>query len=155
MTEASDKTQQRPALEELLFGLFLAALAGGVFYATRRLPAGSAADMGPGYVPQAISWGMLAFGLFFVGRAFVIPGERILPPCWRPLILIPLAAAVFALLVMKAGLALASFLCMLVASAASSETRPLEILIFSLLISAGSVLLFVRALSLPVPIFPW
>ena len=37
MTDASEKTKQRPALEELLFGLFLAALAGGVFYATRRL----------------------------------------------------------------------------------------------------------------------
>ncbi|SDI61662.1 tripartite tricarboxylate transporter TctB family protein [Propionivibrio dicarboxylicus] len=155
MTEASEKTKQRPALEELLFGLFLAALAGGVFYATRRLSVGTAGDMGPGYVPQAISWGMLLFGLFFVGRSFVIPGERILPPCWRALILIPLAAAVFSLLVMKAGLAIASFLCMLVASAASSETRPLEILVFSLFISAGSVLLFVRALSLPVPIFPW
>ena len=56
---------------------------------------------------------------------------------------------------MKAGLALASFLSMIVASAASRETRPLEIVIFSVLISAASVLLFVRALSLPVPIFPW
>lgn len=145
----------RPAPEDLLFGIFLIALSILVFVSTRRLGVGSAADMGPGYVPQAIGWGTMAFGVFFVGKAFVVPGERVLPPCWRPLILIPLAVAVFSLLVMKAGLALASFLAMGVASCASEETRPMEMLIFCLAVSAGSVLLFVRALALPVPIFPW
>ena len=151
----ADSEKSKPALADLLFGLFLAALAGVVFFATRKLPVGSAGDMGPGYVPQAIAWGTLLFGLFFAGKSFVVPGERILPPCWRPLILIPAAVGVFALLVMSAGLAIASFLSMLLASAASRETRPLEIVVFSLAISAGSVLLFVRALALPVPIFPW
>ncbi len=142
-------------MEDLLFGLFLVVLAAVVFVAARKLPVGSAADMGPGYVPRSIAWGTLVFGLCFIGKSFVVPGERILPPRWRPLILIPLSVAIFALLVMKAGLALASFLAMMVASAASEETRPMEIVVFSLAISAGSVLLFVRALSLPVPIFPW
>jgi hypothetical protein len=155
MDDRQDAPKRWPAMEEMLFGLFLAALAVVVFVATRKLPVGSAANMGPGYVPQAIAWGTLAFGVFFVGKSFVVPGERVLPPCWRPLILIPLAVGVFALLVTKAGLALASFLAMLIASAASAETRPVEIVVFSLVISAGSVLLFVRALALPLPIFPW
>lgn len=155
MSGKPDAAKRRPAMEDLLFGIFLAGLAGVVFFATRKLTVGTAGDMGPGYVPQAIAWGTLLFGLFFIGRSFVASGERIAPPCWRPLVLIPLAVAVFSLLVMKAGLALASFLSMIVASAASRETRPLEIVIFSVLISAASVLLFVRALSLPVPIFPW
>lgn len=155
MRGEQDVRKHRPAMEDLLFGLFLAALAVVVFVATRKLSVGSAADMGPGYMPLAIAWGTLAFGVFFIGKSFVTPGERILPPRWRPLLLIPLAVAVFALLVMKAGLAIASFLAMMVASAASEETNPKEIVVFSLAISAGSVLLFVRALSLPVPIFPW
>ena len=80
-------------MEDLLFGLFLAALAVMVFVATRKLQVGSAADMGPGYFPQAIAWGMLVFGVFFVGKSWVIPGDPILPPHWLALILIPLAFA--------------------------------------------------------------
>ena len=155
MSAPVEQTKRTPAPADLLFGLFLACLAGLVFWSTRKLTVGSAAEMGPGYFPRAIAWGSLAFGVFFIGKSFVVAGERILPPRLRPLILIPLSAAVFAGLVMPAGLAIASFLTMVVASAASEETKPLEILIFSLLMSAGSVLLFVSALSLPVPIFPW
>ena len=151
----SAQTKRRPAMEDLLFGLFLAALAVMVFVATRKLQVGSAADMGPGYFPQAIAWGMLVFGVFFVGKSLVIPGDPILPPHWRALILIPLAVGVFAVLVMPAGLGLASFLAMVLASLASKETRLLEVIIFSAAISAGSVLLFVKALAMPVPIFPW
>ena len=151
----STQTKRRPAMEDLLFGLFLAALAVMVFVATRKLQVGSAADMGPGYFPQAIAWGMLVFGVFFVGKSLVIPGDTILPPHWRALILIPLAVGVFAVLVMPAGLGLASFLAMVLASLASKETRLLEVIIFSAAISAGSVLLFVKALAMPVPIFPW
>ncbi len=147
--------KRRPAPEDLFFGLFLVALALFVFISTRRLSVGTAADMGPGYVPQAIAWGMTVFGVFFIGKSFLASGDRILPPHWRSLILIPLAVAVFALLVMKAGLAIASFLSMVVASAASTETRPVEIVIFSAVISIASVLIFVQALALPVPIFPW
>jgi len=147
--------KKRPAMEELLFGAFLTGLAALVFVVTARLSVGTTADMGPGYFPKAIAWGILGFGVFFIGKSFVIPGDRILPPFWRGLILIPVAVAVFASLVNVAGLALASFLSMVVASFASTETRPLEVILFSAGISAGSVLLFVKALAMPVPIFPW
>lgn len=147
--------KKRPAMEDLLFGIFLAGLAVLVFVTTAKLSIGTTADMGPGYFPHAIAWGMLGFGVFFIAKSLVVPGERIVPPFWRGLILIPAAVAVFALLVNTGGLALASFLAMVVASFASSETRPLEVLLFSAGVSAGSVLLFVKALSMPVPIFPW
>ncbi|MBV5270781.1 MAG: tripartite tricarboxylate transporter TctB family protein [Afipia sp.] len=142
-------------MEDLLFGVFLVALAIGVFFATRKLQVGTAADMGPGYFPQAIAWGMVAFGAFFIAKSFVIAGDAIKPPHWRALILIPAAVAVFALLVRPVGLALASFLAMVVASLASKETRFIEVIAFSAAISTASVLLFVKALALPVPIFPW
>lgn len=53
MDELHQQSKSRPAMEDLLFGLFLAALAVLVFAATRKLMVGSAADMGPGYFPQA------------------------------------------------------------------------------------------------------
>lgn len=142
-------------MEDLLFGVFLAVLSISVFVATRKLQTGTASDMGPAYFPQAIAWGMLAFGVFFIGRSLVVPGDKIKPPHWRALILVPASVGVFALLVNTAGLALASFLSMVVVSLASKETRLLEVIVFSAAVSAGAVLLFVKALALPVPIFPW
>ena len=153
--EGLESAKRRPAMEDLLFGVFLVALAIGVFVATRKLQLGTAADMGPGYFPQAIAWGLVAFGAVFIAKSFVIAGDPIRPPHWRALILIPAAVGVFALLVRPAGLALASFLAMVVSSFASKETRFGEVILFSAGISAASVLLFVKALALPVPIFPW
>ena len=155
MHQEHDVPKSRPAMEDLLFGAFLIGMAVLVFVATRKLSVGTAADMGPGYFPLAIAWLTLAFGVFFVGKSLFSEGEHIKPPHWRALILIPAAVAVFALLVMKGGLAIASFLAMVLGSLASKETRLIEVLVFSAVISTASVLLFVKALSLPVPIFPW
>ena len=55
---------RRTDWQDLLFGLFLIAVAGIALAATRTLSGGTAADMGPGYVPRAIAIMLLAFGLF-------------------------------------------------------------------------------------------
>ena len=52
--------------KELAFGLFLIALALVAFAATRSLAVGSAADMGPGFVPRALAWIILGFGVAFL-----------------------------------------------------------------------------------------
>jgi hypothetical protein len=148
-------SKSKPAMENLLFGLFLLGLAALLFFGTRKLSAGTAHDMGPAYFPRALAWGQVIFGTFLVGKSLMTSGDKVLPPNWRGLLLVPAAVGLFAFLVNTAGLALASFLSMLLVSLASKETRPLEILIFSAAMSAGAVLLFVKALSLPVPIFPW
>ncbi len=149
------ESKSRPGMEDLLFGLFLVALSVVVFVATRKLRVGTASEMGPAYYPRTVAWCVLGFGAFFVGRSFVVPGTRIKPPHWRALLLVSAAVAVFALLVTRAGLALASFASMVIVSLASKETRLVEVIVFSAVVSAGCVLLFVKALSLPVPIFPW
>ena len=146
---------RKPGMEDLLFGLFLIALAIFVYTATNSMNTGTAADMGPAYCPKAVSLLMGAFGGFFALRSFFIAGPKITPPFWRGLILIPLAAGVFALLMNVAGLLISAFLAMVIASMASKETRPLEVLVFSACMSTGCVLLFVKALALPAPIFPW
>ena len=63
MMPAEQASLKRPAMADLLFGLFLVCLAIGVFWATRKLSVGSAAAMGPGYFPLAIAWGALGFGV--------------------------------------------------------------------------------------------
>ena len=56
----------RVDLKELAFGLFLIALALVAFGATGSLNVGTAADMGPGFVPRALAWVILGFGATFV-----------------------------------------------------------------------------------------
>lgn len=148
-------TQRRIDWPDLLFGLFLIAVAAGAFAATARLAGGTAADMGPGYMPRAIAFGLLGFGLFFAGRGLVRPFAGIARVQARPILGIAASVAVFALLVEDAGLALAAFAAIVIAALASRESRLVEVLLFGIAVSAGAVLLFVKALALPVPIWPW
>ena len=140
---------------DLLFGIFLIAVAVGSFLATRHLTFGTAADMGPGYMPRVITAGLLAFGLYFMVKGLIAPARRIEAVKLRPLIGILAAVGIFAFLVIKAGLALAAVATIIVAGFASSETKPLENILFGGALAAAAVMLFVKALSLPVPIWPW
>lgn len=148
-------TTSRIDWQDLLFGLFLIAVAGGTFAATARLAGGTAASMGPGYMPRAIAAGLLGFGLFFAARGLARPHLGISRPHLRPILGIGAAVAAFALLIETAGLAAAAFAAIVVAALASRESRPVEVVLFGLLVTAGAVLLFVKALSLPVSIWPW
>lgn len=139
---------------DVLFGAFLIAVAAGTLAATWRLAGGTAADMGPGYMPRAISLILLVFGVFFAGRGLLRGHVGIAPVHVRPLLGVGLAVGVFAGLIESAGLALASFAAILVAACASRESRFFEVIVFGLAVTAGAVLLFIKALALPVSIWP-
>jgi len=144
---------------DFLFGLFLLLVATGTLVATSKLKVGSAANMGPGYMPRVIAIAVIGFGLFFVLRAVWrslrgFDGLRIDSVQLRPLLGIVIAGAVFALVVETAGLAIASVAAIVIAAFATREVRPLEAVIFGCVMAALSVLLFVTALSLPVPVWP-
>ena len=147
-------TRRRTDWPDLLFGLFLILVAGIALVATRNLSGGTAADMGPGYMPRAIAIGLLAFGLWFGIRGISRPYVGIAPVLLRPLLAITASVAVFALTTTRFGLALSSFAAILIASFATREARFLETVLFALALSAAAVLLFVKVLALPVQIWP-
>lgn len=148
-------TRRRLDWPDLLFGAFLVALAAGTLFATRTLSGGTAAEMGPGYMPRAIALILMGFGLFFTGRGLLRSHAGIERVHLRPIIGICVSVGVFAILIEPAGLALASFAAIVLAAVASRESRFLEVILFGLAITAGAVLLFVKALALPVSIWPW
>ncbi|MGU3494169.1 tripartite tricarboxylate transporter TctB family protein [Xanthobacteraceae bacterium A53D] len=148
-------TERRINWPDLLFGGFLIAVAAGTFAATWKLAGGTTSNMGPGFMPRALALILLGFGSYFAGRSLLRPFEGISAIHWRPLLGIPVAIGLFAFLLEPFGLALASLVAILAAAAASRETRFFEILLFGLAMTAASVFLFVKALSLPVPIWPW
>ena len=140
--------------QDLLFGLFLVAVAAGTLVATRHLALGSAADMGPGYMPRAVALGLLGFGLFFSIRGARRAGPAIVPVQARPLLAILAAVGVFALTTQRLGLVIASVATVVVASFATRESRLRETLPFAVLLAGAAVLLFVKVLALPVPVWP-
>jgi len=145
---------RRTDWQDLLFGLFLIAVAGIALAATRNLSGGNAADMGPGYMPRAIAIMLLGFGLWFSIRGIRRPFVGIAAVRLQPLLAITASVAVFALTASRFGLALSSFAAILIASFATREARPVESVVFALALSTAAVLLFVKVLALPVPIWP-
>ncbi|WP_341987229.1 tripartite tricarboxylate transporter TctB family protein [Azorhizobium sp. AG788] len=148
-------TGRRLDLPDVLFGLFLAAVSGGALLLTRHLRGGTAADMGPGYMPRAIAVALLLFGLFFLVRGALAPWRGIDKVHLRPLVAICAGVAVFAAGAASLGLAIVSVLTVVVAGMGSPEARLWQNLAFGLALSAASVGLFVKLLSLPVPVWPW
>lgn len=140
--------------QDLLFGLFLVAVAAGTLVATRNLTVGSAADMGPGYMPRAVALGLLGFGLFFCARGARRAGPAIVPVQARPLLAILAAVGVFALTTQRLGLVISAIATVFVASFATRESRLVETVLFAVLLAGAAVLLFVKVLALPVPIWP-
>lgn len=148
-------THRRFDWPDLLFGGFLIAVAAITFAATWKLAGGTAANMGPGYMPRAIALALLGFGLFFAGRGLVRNYAGIPQVQARPILGVGASVAAFALLIETAGLAAASLAAILIAAFASRESRFFEVILFGLFITAAAVLLFVKALALPVSIWPW
>ena len=147
-------TRSRIDLQDLLFGLFLVAVAAGTLVATRNLAVGHAADMGPGYLPRVVALALMGFGLFFSGRGLMRTRLGIAPVQLRPLLAILASVGVFALTAERLGLAIASVLAVILASFATREGRLIETVAFAIVLSGAAVLLFVKLLGLPIPIWP-
>jgi len=147
-------TRSRIDLQDLLFGLFLVAVAAGTLVATRNLAVGHAADMGPGYMPRVVALALMGFGLFFSGRGLMRTRLGIAPVQLRPLLAILASVGVFALTAERLGLAIASVLAVILASFATREGRLIETVAFAIVLSGAAVLLFVKVLGLPIPVWP-
>lgn len=140
--------------QDLAAGLFLIALAGLGFAGTLDLPLGRLAVMGPGMVPKVVSTLILAFGLALIASGFAVEGERLGSWPWRGTAFVLGAAVIFALTIRPLGLIVAGPLVVVFASCADRSTRPLEIIVFAVLITGFCILLFHYLLRLPIPVMP-
>jgi hypothetical protein len=139
----------RVDFKDFAFGTFLIALALIAFGATGSLAIGTAADMGPGFVPRALAWIILGFGVTFLITGLAKARAPIPAPAWRPLAAILASIALFAVLFAKLGLIVACVGAVVVAGAATSPVRWLQLVAFGVVMAAFSALLFVKGLGLP------
>lgn len=115
---------------------------------------GTAARMGPGYFPRLLGVLLLALGGL---QCFLGLRSRVSAPLdlrWRALVVLLLSVATFIVLTPWLGLVGSATILVVVASGASQEFRWKEALAAGLVLGAVAAALFVRGLSLPLPIWP-
>jgi len=140
------------APQDFVAGVSLLAVSLFALWASAPLHTGRLGSPGPGLLPEVLAVMVGAAGLFLVGMSLARPGEPLGRWPVRGPLLIALAVVAFALTIRLPGLAVAGPASMLVAGAASPETRWRELAIFSLAVTGGCIGLFRFLLHLPIPI---
>ena len=121
---------------------------------------GSPARMGAGYFPRMLSLLLIVMGLFMlvtaVRKLSDAVGEHAEPVSLRlgPMSLVAGAVLAFAVLLPVAGVIAATLSLVVLSGAAAPDRRWHEIILFAIGITVFVVLVFVNALSLPLPLFP-
>tara|TARA_A100001391_G_scaffold161416_1_gene120295 strand:- start:16870 stop:17364 length:495 start_codon:yes stop_codon:yes gene_type:complete len=129
-----------------LVGLAVAGIAGGYDLGDLR-------RMGPGYFPMILGLLLAAIGVALIIE--VVRSDNPPPPLlMRPFVMLSLGIISFAQLVERAGMVPAVFSLVVLSALGERTLRPLSILVIAVLMSAVSVLLFIEALGIPVPVFP-
>lgn len=145
--------QVRRALKDIIAGAIFVAI--GVAFATGSLAydIGSPLRMGPGYVPLALGIMLVGLGLLVVVKGFVAgSGEPIGDVDWRALILITAALLFFGITIRGLGVIGALFGTTLLAALARSATSVRDAFLLALGLTALSVLIFIVALQLRLPL---
>lgn len=140
------------APQNLAAGLCLLAVAGFALWASAGLPRGSLRAVGAGMMPRGVALLIAVAGAGLVAASLVRHGEALERWAWRGPLFITLAVVAFALTIRSPGLVVAGPLVAIVGGAASPETRPKELLVFGVVITAFCIGLFRYVLHLPIPV---
>lgn len=141
---------------DLAAGVMYLVVAAAFAVGAKDLRLGTAANMGPGYFPLAVSSLLALSGLIVIGRALSRgePSARLAG--WRAgkLSLILGAVIVFALLLPHAGLLVSTVALVLLSSLASDEFDWRVALGNAVALAGIGAVIFIYGLSLPIPLAP-
>jgi hypothetical protein len=135
-------------------GLFLIVTGAAAIIISRNYEFGSALRMGPGYFPSVLGGLLILFGLY-VGGMSLRAGEK-LAGSWslRAAIVLTISLVLFGYLIDRVGFVPAMIVLIFGSALASTQFRFIEVLLFSILLTALCVVVFIWALGLPYPLFP-
>jgi hypothetical protein len=115
---------------------------------------GSAARMGPGYFPRVLGILLILLGGGVAVRALWLEGPPIPAFKWRPTLVVLAPVVLFGVMLPWAGMLVSTIFLIVASSAASSEFRPKEAVVSSVLLAALAVGVFVIGLKIQLPIWP-
>jgi putative tricarboxylic transport membrane protein len=116
-------------------------------------PMGSALRMGPGYFPIVLGGIMGLFGIYELILGMMKPDPVKGNWSLRALVILPISAVIFGVLMEKAGFIPALIVLIIIAASAGSEFKLVEVLLSAVIITIASVGVFIYGLGLPYPLF--
>ncbi len=130
----------------------------GVYFAwsATQYSLGAGGRMGPGFFPLAVGLATVFVGLFISLRALILrrADKRIGQIAWRPLIVISIALIVFAFSLPTLGVLVATVLLILISVLAKPGYSIWRKVIFSVIASLLTYVVFVRLLQMNLPAYP-
>lgn len=128
----------------------------GAILLGRDYPMGTATRMGPGYFPVVLGGLLVVIGLALMARALRQDGPPVDRFALRPLVLVLGSTVLFGLLLRGAGLVVALMVLVLAGAYAGRHFAWGAALALAVGLTVFSVLVFVKALGLPLPVLgPW
>ena len=145
---------RRPApTADLVSGLLFAGLGVAVLWVGADYPLGVPSRIGPGYVPRLLGILLAAIGVFLVVRSRWTTETIDITVAWRPLALIFGATVAFAVAFEASGLVPAILVSVAIANYAAAENRWMTAVVLGAVLAFFAWLLFVKGLSLPLPVW--
>lgn len=130
------------------FGVFFAA------WAVANYQMGTAVRMGPAYFPAVLGGLLAVLGVAVLLGSLVIKGPPVPAMNLRPLILISIACVVYGYAMKPLGLVIATAALVFISAYGGHEFKWKEVLILYVALIIFSVLVFVKGLTLPFPLWP-
>jgi hypothetical protein len=140
---------------EIAAGLIVIGFALAVLWISRDLPLGTPTRPGPGASPVICGALMIPLGLAMLFRGLTREGDPVHFGNFRRIGFPLLGLLLFALLIERLGLAVATPVLVATASLADENARPIEILVAAIAITAFVLAVFAWLLELQIKVFPW
>jgi putative tricarboxylic transport membrane protein len=125
-----------------------------VLWAMTHYQMGSAVRMGPAYFPTLLGGLLAVLGALTLVESFAMEGPKVPKFAFRPLILISVACVLYGYLMKPLGLVLATAALVFVSAYGGHEFKWKEVIILYVILIVFSVLVFVKGLTLPFPLWP-
>jgi len=135
-------------------GLMFIGFGVGFAVVAQNYQMGTSVRMGPAYFPTMLGGILAIIGLWILVQSLLVPGGPVGRFYFRPLVLIVFATVLFGILLKPLGLVLSLAVLVGVGAFGGFEFRWKEVTILYVVLAVFSVLVFVKGLGLPIPVWP-
>ena len=138
-------------------GLMFLSIGVGFAWGATNYSFGAAARPGPGYFPFGLGIILALIGAFILFESLVVEtedGEPVGSWAWKPMLLIVASVALFGFILPRLGMVLSLPILIVVASLAGDEFHWKDAIISIVVLTLGSWLIFIKGLSLVIPLWP-
>lgn len=143
------------AARDVVAGLFLCTVAAAAYFGIAHLPMQDEQGIGPGLMPKSVAMLIAVLGLAITAMGLASDRMPIMPMSLRGPLFVLGAVVIFAGTIRPLGLAVAGPVAVMFAALADRDSRPLEVVVFAVVLSVLCIGLFKYVLRLPIPLAPF